>query len=162
MICSIAVILAAIAIASTASAQIIDATIHPSREIPKYAIGAPSLKQVAVPARSAAPVDPGVRSGAAGAGGFLSGLSADEVNFANAAAMRFEKIWSVSGTIPGEAGIGLGPRYNTNGCSACHAFPAVGGSSPPTNPEIAAATLHGATNTVPSFITSNGPVRVPF
>jgi len=162
---SIGVILAAIVIASTASAQIIDVTIHPFGESPKNTFRAPSMRQVAVSApeaAEAAPVDPGVRSGLAGAGGFLPGLSTEEVNFANAAAMRFEKIWSVSGTVPGEAGIGLGPRYNTNGCSACHASPAVGGSSPPTNPEIAAAHLDGATNTVPSFITSNGPVRVPF
>jgi CxxC motif-containing protein (DUF1111 family) len=162
MIRTIAVILAAIAIASVASAQLIDVTIHLSEQIRKNAFPAPLIRQVAAPAPGAAPVDPGIRSGAAGAGGFLAGLSADEVNFANAAAMRFEKIWSVSGAIPGEAGIGLGPRYSTNGCSACHAFPAIGGSSPPTNPEIAMATLDGATNAVPSFITANGPVRIAF
>jgi CxxC motif-containing protein (DUF1111 family) len=162
MIRPIVVILAAIAIASPASAQIIEATSHPSGEIPKNPPRAASTRQVAVAGPEAAPVDPGVRSRPAGAGAFLPGLSTDEVNFANAAAMRFEKIWSVSGTIPGEAGIGLGPRYNTNGCSACHAFPAVGGSSPPSNPEIAAATLDGATNTVPPFITAKGPVRLPF
>jgi CxxC motif-containing protein (DUF1111 family) len=35
----------------------------------------------------------------------------------------------------------------------------VGGTSPSVNPEVAAATANGATNTVPSFITINGPVR---
>jgi CxxC motif-containing protein (DUF1111 family) len=37
--------------------------------------------------------------------------------------------------------------------------PAVGGSSPRVNPQIAFATMNGATNTVPSFISLNGPVR---
>jgi CxxC motif-containing protein (DUF1111 family) len=46
-----------------------------------------------------------------------------------------------------------------NSCAGCHAFPAVGGSSPTVNPQVAVATLHGARNTVPSFITINGPVR---
>jgi len=41
----------------------------------------------------------------------------------------------------------------------CHAAPAVGGTSPALNPQVALATLHGATNTVPSFITESGPVR---
>ena len=71
----------------------------------------------------------------------------------------FEEIDSVSGTIPGEDGIGLGPRFNMNGCAGCHAFPATGGSSPPVNPQVAVATLDGARNAVPPFIVANGPVR---
>jgi hypothetical protein len=35
----------------------------------------------------------------------------------------------------------------------------VGGTSPAINPEVAVATLDGAQNRVPSFITLNGPVR---
>jgi CxxC motif-containing protein (DUF1111 family) len=46
-----------------------------------------------------------------------------------------------------------------NSCAGCHASPAPGGSSPATNPQIAVATLDGAQNVVPSFITANGPVR---
>ncbi|HLK62482.1 MAG TPA: di-heme oxidoredictase family protein [Bryobacteraceae bacterium] len=46
-----------------------------------------------------------------------------------------------------------------NSCAGCHAFPAPGGSSPQVNPQVALATLHGARNQVPSFITINGPVR---
>ena len=65
----------------------------------------------------------------------------------------------MSGTISGESGVGLGPRFNLNGCAGCHASPAVGGSSPSTNPQIAVATLDGAQNGVPSFISKNGPVR---
>ena len=66
---------------------------------------------------------------------------------------------SVSGTISGEEGSGLGPTFNGNGCAMCHAHPAVGGSSPLTNPQVALANLDGAQNSVPSFITTDGPVR---
>jgi hypothetical protein len=49
----------------------------------------------------------------------------------------------------------------------CHAQPFFGGSSPGLaspqnpipNPQVALATLDGATNSVPGFITANGPVR---
>jgi CxxC motif-containing protein (DUF1111 family) len=51
---------------------------------------------------------------------------------------------------------GLGPRFNSNSCSSCHAFPAVGGSSPRSNPQVQFA---NSRNTLPSFITANGPVR---
>jgi CxxC motif-containing protein (DUF1111 family) len=110
------------------------------------------------------PQDPGVRGGAAGAGGSLPGLGAAEQSFFNAALGRFQEVASVSGTIkdapPGtQNGSGLGPRFNMNSCSGCHAQPAVGGTSPFTNPQLAVATLDGAKNTVPSFITLRGPVR---
>jgi CxxC motif-containing protein (DUF1111 family) len=108
---------------------------------------------------TAAAVDPGVRGGPAGAGGPLPGLGPTEISFFNAARNRFQEIDSVSGTIPGEPGFGLGPRFNLNQCSGCHAQPAVGGTSPFTNPQIAVATLDGARNTIPSFITANGPIR---
>jgi CxxC motif-containing protein (DUF1111 family) len=104
-------------------------------------------------------VDPGARPLPAAAGGPLGGLDDDERAFFTAAQSRFQEIDSVSGTIAGEAGRGLGPRFNLNGCAGCHAFPTVGGTSPLTNPQVAMATLDGAKNVVPSFITSNGPVR---
>jgi CxxC motif-containing protein (DUF1111 family) len=101
--------------------------------------------------------DPGVRGGPPGAGGPLVGLDAAEDAFWFAALDRFQQIQSVSGSIEPRAG--LGPRFNSNSCASCHAQPAVGGSSPATNPQVAVATLDGATNSVPSFITANGPVR---
>jgi CxxC motif-containing protein (DUF1111 family) len=109
--------------------------------------------------------DPGPRRGPAGAGGFYPALNAGEQSMFNQALLRFQEVDSVSGRI--EPGSGLGPGYNANSCAACHAQPAVGGSSPGLqspqnpvpNPQIALATLHGARNTVPSFITANGPVR---
>ena len=105
------------------------------------------------------PTDPGVRGGSAGAGGPLSGLDSLNQAFFTAAQSRFQEIDSVSGKIAGEAGVGLGPRFNLNSCAGCHAQPAAGGSSPFVNPQIGVATLDGATNAIPSFIQANGPVR---
>jgi len=108
-----------------------------------------------------AQVDPGVRGGAAGAGQPLTSVAANNpttiLDFFNDGLDRFNEVDSVSGTI--EAGKGLGPRFNSRSCAACHAQPAVGGSSPATNPQVADATADGAQNTVPSFITATGPVR---
>src|SRR5207244_478006 len=71
----------------------------------------------------------------------------------------FLEVDSVSGTIAGEDGKGLGPRYNSRSCAACHAQPATGGTAPSVNPQVGDATTDGATNIIPSFITSSGPVR---
>jgi CxxC motif-containing protein (DUF1111 family) len=103
--------------------------------------------------------DPGVRGGPAGAGGPLAGLSSDEVSFFNAAKDRFKEIDSVSGTVAGEAGVGLGPGFNSNSCASCHAQPTVGGTDPAVNPQIAVAHDAGATNTIPPFLTLHGPAR---
>ena len=107
----------------------------------------------------AAQHDPGPRAGAAGAGGPLFGIGPDLEKFFNDARVDFMEIDSVSGTVSGEDGAGLGPTFNGAGCGQCHAQPAVGGSSPITNPQVALANLDGAKNTVPSFITTDGPVR---
>jgi CxxC motif-containing protein (DUF1111 family) len=96
-------------------------------------------------------VDPGVRGGAAGAGGPVSGLTAAEQAFFTAAQARFQVIE----TVPA----GLGPGFNELSCAACHISPAVGGSSPATNPQVTDANTLGATNVIPSFITANGPIR---
>src|SRR6202165_2407402 len=103
--------------------------------------------------------DPGPRSDTAGAGGPLPTLNSDEQNLFLKALAHFKEINSVDGKIDGEESIGLGPTFNGNSCAMCHAAPAVGGTSPALNPQVALATLHGATNTVPSFITAGGPVR---
>jgi CxxC motif-containing protein (DUF1111 family) len=102
-----------------------------------------------------APVDPGVRGGPAGAGTPLQGLTADENAFFTDGHVRFADIEVVTGGTNN----GLGPRFNSNQCLSCHSEPAGGGSSPAQNPLIAVATLNGAKNTVPWFITQNGPVR---
>ena len=54
---------------------------------------------------------------------------------------------------------GLGPRFNLDSCAGCHTQPAVGGTSPKVNPEVALAKAYGANNAVPSFIKPDGPVR---
>jgi len=101
------------------------------------------------------PVDPGVRGGAAGAGGPLNNLTADENAFFQDGFTRFAEVEVVSGG----SNNGLGPRFNSNQCLSCHSQPTPGGSSPAQNPLIQVAALSGAKNVVPWFITPNGPVR---
>jgi CxxC motif-containing protein (DUF1111 family) len=118
-----------------------------------------------------AQTDPGPRTDSVDSGEPLPSVAANIpttiLDFFNDGKARFEEIDSVSGSIPGEAGFGLGPRFNSRSCATCHSMPATGGSSPgPTdplsvseNPQIEDASAHGATNTIPSFITDMGPVR---
>jgi CxxC motif-containing protein (DUF1111 family) len=107
--------------------------------------------------------DPGIRGGPPGAGGPLPSVAADNpltiLKFFNDGQTRFQEVDSVKGTVAGEAGKGLGPRFNAMGCARCHAFPAVGGTSPSVNPQIVDAGADGAINLPPSFITLSGPVR---
>jgi CxxC motif-containing protein (DUF1111 family) len=98
-----------------------------------------------------AQVDPGVRGGAAGAGQPLPGLTANEAIFFDVGLDDFNEAEGI--------GDGLGPRFNLDGCGGCHFQPAAGGSSGPVNPQVAIANAFGARNTVPSFITQNGPIR---
>jgi CxxC motif-containing protein (DUF1111 family) len=94
--------------------------------------------------------DPGVRGGAPGAGTPIAGLSTLEAKYFNDGLANFVKVDA--------APDGLGPRFNLNQCSGCHAQPAVGGTSPPMNPQFAVATLDGANNKVPLFISPTGAV----
>ena len=111
--------------------------------------------------------DPGVRSDAIDAGGPLQSMSAAEIQYFQNGLARFMQVDSVSGNMPGEPGSGLGPSFNSNSCGSCHGQPAAGGSSPSAsaypnigpNPQIAAASDTGGTNSIPSFITADGPVR---
>ncbi len=105
--------------------------------------------------QAAAPVDPGVRGGAAGAGGPLPGLTADELAYFRDGQARFADVEVVSGG----SNNGLGPRFNSNQCLSCHSQPAAGGTSPARNPLMETATINGAKNTAPWFIAPNGPVR---
>ncbi len=111
------------------------------------------------------PQDPGVRGGTVNSGQPLSSISQTPGApdfFANGL-LRFQEIESVQGT----ANNGLGPRFNSNQCSSCHSQPAIGGSSPSAtvfpsvgpNPETLVYSLDGAQNTLPPFITPDGPVR---
>jgi len=112
--------------------------------------------------------DPGPRGAPAAAGGTFAVLDntnpqanqADLAFFAQAL-VRFQEVDSVSGANGG--GSGLGPAFNSNSCAACHAFPAIGGSSPAANPQVANnfAHLDGAANPADTskFLSAGGPVR---
>ena len=97
--------------------------------------------------------DPGLRGGAAGAGGALAGIQGRLLRFFEAGREEFDE---PDGE---EVDEGLGPRMNLDRCGGCHSQPAIGGSSPAENPQVAFATKSGGTDTVPSFISLRGPVR---
>jgi CxxC motif-containing protein (DUF1111 family) len=48
---------------------------------------------------------------------------------------------------------------NLDSCGGCHIQPALGGTSPFVNPQVAFARRDGGTDRVPTFIAANGPVR---
>jgi hypothetical protein len=78
-----------------------------------------------------AQTDPGPRGGAAGAGGPISGLNKAQASYFSEGQTRFEDVSNLAK--------GLGPRFNSTSCSSCHAQPAVGGTSPVTNPQVGVA-----------------------
>src|SRR5438552_2102646 len=95
--------------------------------------------------------DPGVRPGATGAGAMLPGLTPNQQKYFQAGAEVFAEVSKLQN--------GLGPRFNLDSCGGCHSQPALGGTSPAVNPQIAVATAYGARNTIPSFLTLDSPVR---
>ena len=95
--------------------------------------------------------DPGVRGGTGAAGGAIAGLTANQLAFFELGKAEFNE--------PEEVDEGLGARMNLDSCGGCHAQPAVGGSSPAVNPQVAFASKDGGTDRVPPFIRLNGPVR---
>jgi CxxC motif-containing protein (DUF1111 family) len=97
--------------------------------------------------------DPGVRGGAPGAGEHLEGLTANEIRFFELGKEDFEELEDVAD--------GLGPRMNLDGCGACHSQPAIGGSSPAVNPQVAFARAATPSQlpAVAGFIRENGPIR---
>lgn len=114
-----------------------------------------------------AQTDPGVRGTNVDAGQPLPSVLTDTpsgiLKYFNDARAAFQEVDNVTPN-------GLGPRFNFNSCAGCHAQPSAGGSSPSANafPKIgpnpqsqvaALAIVDPATNTIPSFIDANGPVR---
>src|SRR3989441_11144266 len=99
--------------------------------------------------------DPGIRRGPAGAGHALAGLppqSPELAFFSDPGLSQFTQVEAVTD--------GLGPRFNLDSCAGCHIFPAVGGSSPPTNnPQVIRAPTMAPGSTVPSFLHIDGPIR---
>ena len=127
----------------------------------KIAISMTLLALFFLAGMASAQVDPGVRSCDSCAGGPLPSVSANNpagiLSFFNDAREVFNTTLSVSGTI--EPGSGLGPRFNSRSCGLCHSQPAIGGTGAASNPQVIDANADGATNTVPSFITADGPTR---
>ena len=95
--------------------------------------------------------DPGPRGGTGDAGGPLDSLTSTQLAAFKPAQDDFNETEAVED--------GLGPTMNLDSCGGCHAHPAIGGSSPLVNPQIAFAGAAGARNQVPSFLSATGPVR---
>jgi CxxC motif-containing protein (DUF1111 family) len=95
--------------------------------------------------------DPGVRGGAAGAGDAFPDLTTYQREYFEAGKVEFEESEDIDE--------GMGPRMNLDSCGGCHSQPALGGSSPAVNPQIAFANKNGGTDTLPSFLRLDGPVR---
>ena len=76
-------------------------------------------------------------------GNALPNLTLNQFNFWESGMAKFGDIASVQGVPPGvtspEPLPGLGPRFNSNSCSSCHAQPAVGGTGAAVNPQFAFA-----------------------
>src|SRR6202790_5120752 len=104
-----------------------------------------------------AQTDPGPRGGTPGAGAPIANLSPAQARFFATALAQFTEVEGVALPSPGNGG--LGPTFNGNACAMCHSQPAIGGTSPSMNPQVAVATLNNASNTLPFFVTSTGPVR---
>jgi len=97
--------------------------------------------------------DPGVRGGDAGAGAQIDALSPNQALFFASGAVDFGSAEEVDE--------GLGPRMNLDGCGGCHIQPALGGTSPFVNPQVAFANAASPSqlSAVAGFISANGPVR---
>jgi len=95
--------------------------------------------------------DPGPRPGAS-AGGPIDNLTPGELKLFNQGQATFVKVDTVSGD-------GLGPRMNLDSCAGCHAQPTIGGSGAKPNPQFQIVKRLGLKNTLPFFITENGPTR---
>ena len=111
--------------------------------------------------------DPGVRANAVGAGEPISGLSSDETEYFQNGLASIHRNRFGQGNSARRARGRSGAGFNSNSCVSCHAQPSIGGSSPSvnaypnigSNPQVAVATDDGARNSIPFFITSDGPVR---
>jgi CxxC motif-containing protein (DUF1111 family) len=97
--------------------------------------------------------DPGVRGGDPGAGGRIANLSPNQAAFFASGAADFAAAEEVDE--------GLGPRMNLDSCGGCHVQPALGGTSPFVNPQVAFAKAASPSQlpAVAGFIAANGPVR---
>jgi CxxC motif-containing protein (DUF1111 family) len=103
-----------------------------------------------------AQTDPGVQSGSRGTGAALASVQANDnsgiLEYFSDGLVRFQEVDAVAN--------GLGPRFNSNSCSSCHAQPAPGGTGAATNPQFAfAGSSVAPRDTTPFFVTATGPTR---
>jgi len=135
--------------------------------IKRVRLASVSLLAVLIIAGTAlAQTDPGVQSGNRGTGAALSSVMSDSPSgilaFFTDGQTRFQEVESVSGG----ANNGLGPRFNENQCSSCHAQPAIGGTGAAVNPQFGIAGSSAAPkDATPYFLSANGPTveaRFPF
>jgi CxxC motif-containing protein (DUF1111 family) len=106
-----------------------------------------------------AQTDPGVQSASRGTGATIIN-PADDPNGFTAFFQDGLNRFQVVETVSNSANVGLGPRFNSNQCSSCHAQPAVGGTGAAVNPQFLFASNGVAPgSTTPYFITANGPTR---
>jgi CxxC motif-containing protein (DUF1111 family) len=118
-----------------------------------------------LPGTALAQTDPGVQGGNRGSGAALKFVQNDDNGnnpglnaFFQDGLKRFQDVESVSNSATGNNG--LGPRFNSNQCSSCHAQPAVGGTGAAMNPQFSfAGSSVAPKDTTPFFITANGPTR---
>jgi hypothetical protein len=106
-------------------------------------------------------VDPGVRSLTVDAGLPLASVASTPglSNLVTNGSGQFAEHQTVGGD-----NNGLGPRFNNDSCGSCHSQPANGGTSPSLavypfvgqNPQFQ---TFGGTNSIPIFVTADGPVR---
>jgi len=112
-------------------------------------------------------LDPGPRAGSVGAGNMIQGLTAQQISFFQNGMSQFTEEEGVTLTSPGNGG--LGPAFNSDSCGSCHSQPATGGTSPNVNaypnigqnPQFTVGQLMGGSNSIPFFVTADGPVREP-
>jgi CxxC motif-containing protein (DUF1111 family) len=125
-------------------------------------------------AASLASLDPGPRPGPVNPptnpGNPIQGLTKLQLSAFQGGLQQFIEVEPVS-LAAGPGNGGLGPTYNSDSCGSCHSQPATGGTSPSMkafpfvgnitgqNPQFTVGQKNGGTNTIPFFVTANGPVR---
>ena len=99
----------------------------------------------------------------------IQGLSPQQTAFFQNGLSQFIEVENVALPLPGNGG--LGPTFNSNSCGSCHSQPATGGTSPSMNafpfvgqivgqnPQFTVGQFMGGSNTIPFFVTADGPVR---
>jgi CxxC motif-containing protein (DUF1111 family) len=106
-----------------------------------------------------AQTDPGVQSANRGTGATI--ITSDPngfLAFFTDGQKRFNDVESVSNSPTNNNG--LGPRFNSNSCSSCHAQPVEGGTGAAVNPQFTfAGSSVAPKDSTPYFVTANGPTR---